>query len=71
MASPRKKLLRYLEMEANILLETENSEIETERLREQNDVLEAILNRKEDKLISPKTKTKSNRKKQNNRNKNR
>tara|TARA_R110002110_G_scaffold72992_1_gene193949 strand:+ start:607 stop:822 length:216 start_codon:yes stop_codon:yes gene_type:complete len=71
MASPRKKLLRYLEMEANISLETENSEIETERLREQNDVLEAILNRKEDKLISPKTKTKSNRKKQNNRNKNR
>ena len=78
MASPKKKRLRYLEMEANILLETENNEIETEnneietgRLKEQNDVLEAILNREEAKLISPKTKTKVNRKKQTNRKKNR
>ena len=71
MASPKKKRLRYLEMEANILLETENNEIETGRLKEQNDVLEAILNREEAKLISPKTKTKVNRKKQTNRKKNR
>ena len=70
MASPKKKRLRYLEMEANVLLETKEQEIKIERLTEQNDALETITIREETKLESAKVKTKTKAKshRQNNRN---
>tara|TARA_R110000772_G_C12995498_1_gene407540 strand:+ start:142 stop:378 length:237 start_codon:yes stop_codon:yes gene_type:complete len=68
MASPKKKRLRYLlEMESNVLLETEEQEIEIERLAEQNDALESIVIREEAKLASARVKTRINNNNQNNR----
>ena len=68
MASPKKKRLRYLlEMESNVLLETEEQEIKIERLTEQNDALEAIIVREEAKLASAIVNTKANNNNQNNR----
>jgi len=70
MASPKKKRLRYLvEMESNSLLETEEQEIEIDRLTEQNDALESIVIREEAKLASTRAKTKANNNKNNRNNK--
>jgi len=69
MASPKKKRLRHLvEMESNVLLETEEQEIEIERLAEQNDALESIVIREEAKLASTKVKTRASNNNKNNRN---
>ena len=67
MASPKKKWLRMkaLEDAANIA-ESEEREIEIDRLIKQDDALEPIVIREETKLTSAKVKTRVNRNNRNN-----